>query len=86
MQWVPAASDNAAMLTFLVKYRPIQTSIDIQKRNADDLSIIVETNRTTYVLSGLDPRFAYAVSVAASNGGGTGNFSGEIIVGCEFIT
>ena len=81
IEWLPADE----VLTYLVKYRPIQTSIVLQKRNADDLSIIVETNRTMFVISGLDPRFAYGVSVASSNRGGAGNFSEEVVVGCKFM-
>lgn len=79
IQWIPASDD---VLTYLVKYRPIQAS-NIQKRDVDDLSIIVETNRTAFVISGLDPRFAYVVSVAAINGGGAGNYSEEAVIGCE---
>lgn len=67
-------------ITYLVKYRPLQT---VQKRNTDDLSVIVETNQTGYLISGLDPRFGYGVSVAASNGAGVGNYSQEVLVGRE---
>lgn len=80
MQWSPVSSDDTEVLTYLVKYRPIQ---DIQKRNADDLSVTMETNQTSFVISRLDPRFAYAVSVAASNEGGAGNYSEEAVIGCE---
>lgn len=77
------ALDDAEVLTYLVKYRPIRISLSIQKRDVDDLSTIVETNQTNVVISGLDQRFAYAVSVAASNGGGPGNHSEEVEIGCE---
>lgn len=83
MQWAPDSDDAPEALTYLVKYRPIQASRNIQKRNADDLSVVMETNQTSFVISGLDPRFAYAVSVATRNEGGAGNYSEEVVVGCE---
>ncbi len=82
VQWSALSSDNTEAATYLVRYRPLQS---VQKRNADDLSTIVETNRTSFVISELDPRFAYAVSVAARNRGGVGNYSQEVTIECELL-
>lgn len=83
IQWAPFSDDATEVLTYLVKHRPIRPTQNIQKRNTDDLSVIVETNQTSSVISDLDPRLSYAVSVAVSNEGGAGNFSEEIVIGCE---
>ena len=69
-------------LTYLVKYRPVFHS-RVQRRNTDNLATIVETNQTDFLLTELDPRFVYAVSVAARNRAGAGNFSEEVTVGRE---
>ena len=66
--------------TYLIKYRALQNR---QRRNVDEFSVIVETNQTSYILSDLDPRFSYAISMAARNRGGVGVYSDEIIVGCK---
>ena len=67
--------------TYFVKYRPLQSVR--RKRNVEDTSVVVETSQTRYRLMGLDPGFSYAVSVAAGNRAGRGNFSMEVTVPCE---
>ena len=81
VQWNALPSEEGLEVdTYLVKYRQVHT---VQRRDTEDLSIILETNQTSYVISGLDPGLSYAVSVAASNRGGAGNFSQEVVVGCK---
>ena len=82
VHWSPLLEEEegSEVSTYLIKYRPIQT---VRKRNEDDLATVVETNATSFVISELDPRYAYAVSVAASNRGGVGQYSQEVTVGCE---
>ncbi len=67
--------------TYFVRYRQVQGIR--RKRNAEDTAVVVETNETDYRILGLDPGTAYAVSVAAGNRAGRGNYSMEVTVGCE---
>lgn len=69
--------------TYFVKYYPI-LSIRRKRSTEDDLVVVVETNSTEYLISGLDPGLPYVVAVAAGNSAGTGNFSAGTTVGCEF--
>lgn len=62
---------------YLVKYRPL---ITIQKRNTEELAIVTETNQTSFLISKLDPRRSYGVSVAARNRAGVGVYSDEFVV------
>ena len=75
------AEGNSEVDTYFVKYRPLQNTR--RKRNVEDTSVEVVTNQTGYQLSGLDPGFSYAVSVAAGNRAGRGNYSMEVTVPCE---
>ena len=69
---------------YFIRYRPLSpTQTGVQKRNADDLAVVVETNQTEFQVTGLEPGLAYAVSVAAGNRAGVGTYSDEITVGCE---
>ncbi len=82
LKWSDISTDEEA-ITYLIKYRLLGT---IQRRNTDDTSTIVEVSDSSYVISKLDPRVSYAVSVAAKNRAGVGGFSEETIVGCEFTS
>lgn len=75
----PSASDVEIVVNvYVVRYRPHQP---IQRRSIDSSTTFVEVNETNYVISGLDPSFPYAVSVAGKNAAGVGNFSEEVIIG-----
>ena len=67
-------------VTYSVKYRAVER---VARRNLDDTSTIVETSNTSIILSDLDPKHGYAVSVAAKTTAGVGNYSAEIITGCK---
>ena len=67
-------------IMYHLRYRPL---VRVQRRNTDDSPTVIQTNKTSHLITGLDPRFPYAVSVAASNSAGLGNFSTEVIVGCK---
>ena len=74
---------------YLVRYR-ITEDVDVEssdrrvRRNADNLSTVIETTDTSVVISDLDPRIVYAVSVAARTDAGVGNYSHETIVPCRW--
>ena len=73
---------------YLVRYRITEDNVDSSgrraRRNADNLTTVIETIDTSIVISDLDPRIVYAVSVAARTNAGVGNYSQEIIVACKF--
>ena len=78
--WTKISEDGEAGIEvtgYLVKYHPIPT---IQKRNTEDLSIEIATNQTSLVITKLDPRISYGVSVAARNRAGHGLYSDEFVV------
>ena len=78
--WNQITDGKEGVTGYLVKYRPI---FIIQKRNTEDLSIVIETTQTSFVISELDPRVSYGVSVAARNTAGVGIYSSEFIVKSE---
>ena len=81
VSWSPVAGDDKLVTTgYVVKHRPIVT---IQKRNTEDLAVLVETNQTSHVISQLDPRVSYGVSVAAKNRAGRGVYSDEVVTECK---
>jgi hypothetical protein len=70
---------------YLVRYRitegeEAESGDRRARRNANNLSTVIETTDTSLVISDLDPRIVYAVSVAARTDAGVGNYSGETIV------
>ena len=72
--------------SYLVRLRIVpeeEASRGRVRRNSDDLARVVETNGTSIVVSNLDPRAVYAVSVAARTSAGNGSYSLEMIVGCK---
>lgn len=85
VRWSAILDNTAGVMvdTYLVKYWPLPPQ-RLQKRLSTDLATIIETNRTDYLISGLGPGFSYAVSVAAGNRAGVGNYSQEVVIGCEF--
>ncbi len=60
---------------YFVKYQDIYNNTEVE----------VDAILTFYQILGLDPGLAYAVSVAAGNWAGRGNFSMEFTVGCELM-
>lgn len=74
--------EDLGITSYVVKYRP---EVSIQKRNTEDLAVRIETDQTNIVLSGLDPRVSYRISVAAKNRAGTGVFSEEVIMKCTSL-
>ena len=80
ISWSVVVDDNYPITGYVVKYRPITI---LQKRNAEDLPVLIETNETNLVISDLDPRIAYGVSVAARNRAGLGNFTEEALTECK---
>ena len=84
--WQPLTEkeSNGIITAYLVKYRIIASEdIGRVRRDSNDLISITETNDTTEILQGLNPQLEYAISVGAETEAGAGNFSEEIIVGCE---
>ena len=73
VSWSGDVGPEVEVDSFLIKYRLLGSS-----------SFSLETNQTSYLLTGLEPGFAYAISVAARNRAGVGNFSNEITVGCKW--
>lgn len=75
--------------SYLVRYRitddGLSSSGTRARRNADNLTTVIETTETTIVISDLDPRIVYAVSVAARTSAGVSNYSQERIVGCKSL-
>ena len=74
---------------YLVRYRitedaEVESSDRRVRRNANNLSTVIETTDTSVVISDLDPRIVYAVSVAARTDAGVGNYSHETIVPCRW--
>ena len=82
ISWDPLSTVESlgVVTSYSVKYRPVER---VARRNLDDISTIVETSNTNIILNDLDPRYPYAVSVAAKTSAGIGNYSEEIIIGCE---
>lgn len=77
VSWSPlAGGDEVAITGYVIKHRPVA---NIQRRNTEDLAVLIETNETSHVISQLDPRVSYGVSVAAKNAAGRGVFSEEFI-------
>ena len=63
-----------------VRYRVVER---VAHRNLDDMYTIVETTNINIIITDLDPRLGYAVSVAAKTSVGVGNYSEEITVDCS---
>ena len=80
ISWSAVVDDDYPITDYVVKYRPITT---LQKRNAEDQAVLIETNETSFVISDLDPRNTYGVSVAARNRAGLGNFTEEALTECK---
>ena len=80
ISWSAVVDDDYPITSYVVKYRPITT---LQKRNAEDLAVLIETNETCLIISDLDPRITYGVSVAARNIAGLGNFTEEVVTECK---
>ena len=80
ISWSAVVDDDYRITGYVVKYRPITT---LQKRNAEDQAVLIETNETSLVISDLDPRITYGVSVAARNRAGLGNFTEEALTECK---
>ena len=76
MNWDPLS--EAA--SYSVRYRLVER---VARRNLDDTYTTVETTNTNIIITDLDPRLGYAVSVAARTSVGVGNYSEEITVGCK---
>ena len=72
---------------YLIRYRIIEDEVESSgrraRRNANNSTTVIETTDTSIVISDLDPRIVYAVSVAARTDAGVGNYSQETIVGCK---
>ena len=79
MSWSVVGSPGI-VTSYLVKYREVEW---IPGRNLDITSTVVNTTNTNIIITDLDPRHEYAVSVAAKTTVGIGNYSHEIIVGCK---
>ena len=79
MSWSVVGSPEI-ITSYSVKYRAVEW---IAGRNLDITSTIVNTTNTNIIITDLDPRHEYAVSVAATTTAGVGNYSQEIIVGCK---
>ena len=82
ISWDPLSTVESlgVVTSYSVKYRVLER---VTRRNLDDKSTIVETTNASIILSDLDPRYRYAVSVAAKTIAGIGNYSEEIIIGCK---
>ena len=76
MNWDPLS--EAA--SYSVRYRVVER---VARRNLDDTYTTVETTNTSIIITDLDPRLGYAVSVATRASVGVGNYSEEITVGCK---
>ena len=76
MSWDPSSDATS----YSVRYRVVERVV---RRNLDGMSTIVETTDTNIIVTDLDPRLGYAVSVAAETPAGVGNYSEEITVGCK---
>ena len=79
MRWSVVGSPEI-ITSYSVQYRTVEW---IAGRNLDITSTIVSTTNTNIIITDLDPRHEYAVSVAAATTAGVGNYSHEIIVGCK---
>ena len=79
MSWSVVGSPGI-ITSYSVKYRAVEW---IAGRNLNIMSTIVNTTNTSIIITDLDPRHECAVSVAATTTAGLGNYSQEIIVGCE---
>ena len=79
MNWDPLS--EAA--SYSVRYRVVER---VARRNLDDMYTIVETTNTNIIITGLDPRLGYAVSVASRTSVGVGNYSEEITIGCKLTS
>jgi len=80
ISWNAVVDNDSSITGYVVKYRPVTT---LQRRNSEALAVVLETNQTNLVISGLDPRLSYGVSMAAKNRAGFGNFTEEVIIQCK---
>ena len=78
MSWDPIS--DVVVTSYSVKYRAVER---VAHSNLDDMSTIVETTSTSIIITHLDPRYEYAVSVATKTAAGVGNYSENVTVGCK---
>ena len=90
VNWDPLTPEESmgVVTAYLVRYRITDDEVDQSsgrraRRNVDNLTAVIETIDTNIVISDLDPRIVYAVSVTARTNVGVGNYSQERIVGCK---
>ena len=86
LTWEP--SINYTLITeYSIKYYPLSTELSSPdgQRSNDDLVYFITTKKTEAILTNLDPVYSYSVAVAAVNDAGTGNYTKEYTVGCEYI-
>ena len=88
IDWDPLTPEESmgVVTAYLVRYRITEEEVDSgsrRRRNADNLTTVIETTDTYIVISDLDPRIVYAVSIAARTNVGVGNYTQERIVGCK---
>ena len=89
VSWEPLTPEQSmgVVTAYLVRYRITEDEIESSgrrvRRNANNLTTVIETTDTNIVISDLDPRIVYAVSVAARTDAGVGNYSQETVVGCK---
>ena len=89
VSWEPLTPEQSmgVVTAYLVRYRitedeAVSSGRGRERRNANNLTTVIETADTSIVISDLDPRIVYAVSVAARTDAGVGNYSHETIVPC----
>ena len=89
VSWEPLTPEQSmgVVTAYLVRYRitedeAVSSGGRRERRNANNLTTVIETADTSIVISDLDPRIVYAVSVAARTDAGVGNYSHETIVPC----
>jgi len=67
VSWSSTEEEDDNLTGHIVKYRPV---ISIRKRNLEDLAVTIESNQSSCIITSLDPRLAYVISVAARNRAG----------------
>ena len=68
MSWDPLSEAASYSVRYMVVER-------VAHRNLDDTYTMVETTNTNTIITDLDPRLEYAVSVAAKTSVGVGNYT-----------
>ncbi len=85
ISWDTVVKEEEPITGYIIRYRPVVSNQRRRRNNTEDLATLIETNQTSYVVTGLNPGISYAISVAAKNRAGIGPYSEDIVVEIKHV-